>query len=161
MQEEEVHECTRQVEAELRGQSFVLFEDHLTQGHAVNEPFCDVKNVGLVYALLFLFQLLLVLAEIAVVDIHLGLSLTMLCLKEFLEVLSFVVEIPLKLLNIMRQFLLLVFLQLLVIYPRALAGQFLYIFDDVIERLVAVLVLLAYLLQLINHFLSLFLVGVL
>lgn len=116
MQEEEVHDCTGQVKAELGGESFVLFQDHLAQGDAMNELFGDVNGVGFVDPLLFLFQLLLVIDESAIVNIHFGLSLFMLCLLNLFKVLSFGVEVSLELFNVMCQFILLILLQLLVVY---------------------------------------------
>lgn len=36
VQEEEVHDCAREIEAELRGESLILFKDHFSQGHAMD-----------------------------------------------------------------------------------------------------------------------------
>lgn len=54
----------------------------------MDELFGDIDGVGLVYALFFFLQLLLINTEPAVVNIHFGLILIVFCIFEFFDVLS-------------------------------------------------------------------------
>ena len=158
VEEEEVHDCAGEVEAELGGEPFVLSEDHFSQGHPVDELLGDEDGVGFIDALLFLLQLLLIPAQPAVVDVQFGLGLFVLGLLEFFEVLRFIVEIPFKLLDVMGQLLPLILFQGLVVYLCSFLGQFLDDLGHVVQRFVAVLVALPYLLQFLKHFLPFLLV---